>query len=224
MNQYTEEIINGYKEFANPEIATPMKKYLKDKFEMYGIKTPLRRQILKDIYKQMGWPKNEDSEEIIRELFEKPERECHYAALDLAAKYGKKAPRERIELYEYLITTHSWWDTVDITATKCVGEYFKLYPDAIEEYTEKWMNSGNMWLQRTCILFQLKYKKDTDLNLLFSFIERLTGSKEFFINKAIGWVLREYAKTDPMTVIEYVEAHPELANLSKREALKILNK
>ncbi len=221
---FTKEITDRFKEYANPVEAIPMKKYLKNQFEMYGLKAPIRRKIQKDIFKQIGLPKNDECEQIIQELYALPERECHYAAMDIAVKYANKAPKKRIELYEYMITTYSWWDTVDTLAAKCVGEYFKLYPELIEEYMKKWMSSGNIWLQRTCILFQLKYKEETDLNLLFSLIEQLTGSKAFFINKAIGWILREYSKTDPSTIIDYVAKHPELAPLSKREAMKILNK
>jgi 3-methyladenine DNA glycosylase AlkD len=85
------------------------------------------------------------------------------------------------------------------------------------------MNSGNMWLQRTALLFQLKYKKATDVNLLSDYILRLQGSKEFFINKAIGWILREYSKTDPDWVIQFVQNN-NLANLSRREALKWIDR
>ena len=100
---------------------------------------------------------------------------------------------------------------------------FTNYPELIVPFTEKWMTSGNMWLQRTAILFQLKYKSQTDTELLFKYIIALDGSKEFFINKAIGWALREYSKTNPDIVIKFVTGH-KLAPLSKREALKVINK
>jgi 3-methyladenine DNA glycosylase AlkD len=98
------------------------------------------------------------------------------------------------------------------------------YPDQIKPVTTRWMDSGNIWLQRSCLLFQLSYKKDTDLALLFGFIEKLAGHKSFWIRKAIGWVLREYSKTDPQTVRHFIDAHPGLSGLSKREALKVINR
>jgi 3-methyladenine DNA glycosylase AlkD len=85
------------------------------------------------------------------------------------------------------------------------------------------MNSGNFWLQRSALLFQLKYKNQTDLKLLFGYIEKLSGSREFFIRKAIGWTLREYSKTDPDVVIQFVETH-QLQPLSQKEALKVINR
>ena len=122
-----------------------------------------------------------------------------------------------------MIITKSWWDTVDRIASRLVGFYFREHKELIEPYTEKWMYYGNMWLQRTALLFQLKYKKETDTDLLFGYIQALAESPEFFIQKAIGWALREYSKTAPKTVKQFVDS-TLLAPLSKREALKIINK
>ena len=110
---------------------------------------------------------------------------------------------------------------MDGIASWLVGEHFKRFPKLIKPYTEKWMKSGNMWLQRTVILFQLGYKDKTDVKLLFKNIKKCMDSKEFFIRKAIGWALREYSKTNAQAVINFVENN-ELAPLSKREALKWL--
>ncbi len=146
----------------------------------------------------------------------------HYFAQELAENYIKKAERKDIELLEYMISHQSWWDTVDFISVKLVGVYFKIYPDSIESITQKWMKSGNIWLQRACLLFQLKYKKELDKDLLAAFIKELIGSKEFFINKAIGWVLREYSRTDAEWVQNFVNQTPELSNLSRREALRLM--
>ena len=108
---------------------------------------------------------------------------------------------------------------MDYIASNLVGSYFNIYPGKIRETTDRWMASQNMWLQRTCLLFQLKYKNKTDESLLSGFIDQLTGSKEFFIRKAIGWSLREYSKTNPDFVLSFVRAR-ELSGLSEREALK----
>ena len=110
-------------------------------------------------------------------------------------------------------------DTVDFLASNMVGMHFKRFPNLIPEYTSKWMASGNIWLQRTCLLYQLKYKENTNTSLLYSWIHSLMDSKEFFIQKAIGWILREYSKTAPAEVIDFIH-NTNLKPLSKREGLK----
>ena len=120
---------------------------------------------------------------------------------------------------EYCIVHKSWWDSVDHLAGYCLGPYFKLFPHQLPAVTDRWNESDNMWLQRSSIMFQKAYKKETDVALLKKYILHCKDSKEFFIRKAIGWALREYSKTDPDWVIKFVERHP-LSPLSKREALK----
>ena len=196
---------------------------MKGQFEYYGIKSPVRKEIAKEFLKSNGYPASEELESIVKEAWSLPQREVQYFTMDMLGKLAKKGPYDRIELYEYLITHKSWWDTVDYIASNLVGVHFQKYPEQILPRTDLWMKSGNMWLQRTAILFQLKYKKDTDLNLLSEYIHQLRGSKEFFINKAIGWMLREYSKTDTDWVIKFVNNN-ELAPLSRREALKWLER
>ncbi|HMP98599.1 MAG TPA: DNA alkylation repair protein, partial [Cyclobacteriaceae bacterium] len=115
----------------------------------------------------------------------------------------------------------SWWDTVDLIAAKMAGNYFRIYPEQKNKYIKKWRNSKNIWLIRSAILFQLKYKTETDFNLLSDIILQHQDSNEFFIQKAIGWVLREYAYTDAAKVKKLVQTH-KLKPLSMREALKHL--
>jgi len=134
----------------------------------------------------------------------------------------KKIEFQDIELFELMITNKSWWDTVDLITTNLVGNYFKLFPEQIIPITKIWIESDNIWLQRTCLIFQLKYKEEIDTDLLTDYILQLKDTKEFFINKAIGWILREYTRTNPEWVIDFVNKY-ELSNLSKREALKLIN-
>lgn len=223
MNQYLSPIIEKFEANRNPEYAVQMKRYMRNLFEFYGIKTPDRKEIQRAFFLGYGYPKIEDLKDITSDLWEMPERENQYFAMHLLKKYANKVPKEYINFYESLIVTKSWWDSVDFIAPGLVGALFVKHPSLIEPYTERWMESGNIWLQRSCILFQLKRRALTDTGLLFKFIEQMQGSKEFFINKAIGWALREYSKTSPETVINYVKNH-ELAPLSKREALKWINK
>lgn len=152
-----------------------------------------------------------------------PEREYQYFAITLLERMIKKANFEIVDLLEYLIVNKSWWDSVDGIAVNLAGTFFNNYHDMIDDITYKWMNSGNMWLQRTCILFQLKYKQKTDFELMTKFILQCSGSNEFFIQKAIGWALREYSKTNPDAVIEFIRKN-QLKPLSVREGLKRINK
>lgn len=115
----------------------------------------------------------------------------------------------------------SWWDTIDVIAPKILGSWFKRYPEHIKPTITRWLKSDNIWLQRSCVLFQLKYKEKTNTQLLSSVIDQLKDSKEFFLRKSIGWVLREYAKTDAEFVKDFVNSR-ELSPLSRREATKHL--
>ena len=220
---YIENLKSVYAQNANVELAFQMAKYMKNKFVFYGIKKPDRDIIIKAFHSLYGWPPPENVNAVAMLLWKDPEREMHYFAMMLLFRFKKHISPSIITLYEDIITSNSWWDTVDHIAVKLVGNYFKVFPEQILTVTHKWMNSGNMWLQRSCILFQLTYKKDIDVDLLFSFIRPCAASNEFFIQKAIGWTLREYAKTNPATVLAFVEQTP-LKPLSKREALRIMMK
>jgi 3-methyladenine DNA glycosylase AlkD len=219
MNPYTKQIIRVFKEAQNARNAIPMKAYMKNKFEYLGIKTPERRELSKPFLTKASLPAVDDLWQIIMELWEQPEREYQYFAQGLCAKYLHYVKKDWIDHYKSLIIHKSWWDTVDFIAATLVGSYFKKFPEMIPSVTGRWMQSGNIWLQRSCILFQLKYKKDTDTTLLTSFIKPLASSKEFFIAKAIGWALREYSKTNPDWVLNFVENNT-LQPLSKREAIR----
>jgi 3-methyladenine DNA glycosylase AlkD len=223
ISSYTQAVIESFTFHADQSQALVMQKYLKNKFDFFGIKAPLRREISKFFMEKDHLPKMSEATEIVIELWDQPQRELQYLAIELLRKYGRKSPPDWIILYEKLITTKSWWDTVDGLAAWHVGDHFLKYPDLMPEYTSSWMNSGNIWLQRTCLLFQLMYKEKTDFQLLNSFIISLAGSKEFFIKKAIGWSLRQYAKSNPEVVLDFVNKQP-LAPLSYREAVRTICK
>ncbi len=219
-NLYVNFIKKIFAENADINNAVPMAKYMKNHFEFLGIKSPERKEIGRLVFKQYGLPEKNELKYIITQLWQLPQREYQYFAQEMLKKI-KKADKELIKLFEYMITTKSWWDTVDFIATNLVGPLFEKYSELIIPYTKKWMDSGNIWLQRTSILFQLKYKEKTDFKLIIGFIQQCSSSNEFFIQKAIGWILREYSKTDASTVIEFVKNN-KLAPLSEREALKWL--
>lgn len=214
---FADAAVRMFATHANPEAAEPMKRYMKDHFPFLGIKTPIRRELSKRLFQEQGIP--DEWEQAVLALWALPEREYQYLALDLLAKVKKRLTPGHIGFIEGLITAKSWWDTVDFLASHMVGTLFRANPDLVAPYTSRWMAGPDMWLQRTAILFQLSYKDKTDQELLFRFIRASTDSEEFFIQKAIGWSLREYAKTNPLEVRQFVDATP-LANLSRREALK----
>ena len=220
MNPYVTSLKNLFEQNANPAQATAMKKYMRDQFEYLGIKSPQNTALMKGFIKEHGLPSMDQLNEISRGLWSLPEREFQYAAMSLMGKFEKKYKPEFITTIEYFITTKSWWDTVDALAGHAVGTQFKRFPDVKAKYLKKWRKSDNFWLRRTTLLFQLGYKKETDFDLLCEIIRENLGSDEFFINKAIGWALRQYAHTNPIPVKKFVKATKELHPLSRREALK----
>ena len=141
--------------------------------------------------------------------------------LTLLDKQRSKLQPEHLSLLEELVVTKSWWDTIDSIASRLAGFVIKKYPEEGEAYLDRWISSDNFWLNRTAILHQLTYKGDTDEEKLFSYIKQHSSSREFFIEKAIGWSLREYSKTAPETVVNFIERE-DLRPLSKREGLKYL--
>ena len=225
MNPLAKEYISTLQQelssHANAVIALQQKAYMKDKFEFFGITSPQRRIICKPFLQKARLPSKQVAVQIIKSLWLLPERENQYFAQELAAAYTKQFEKADIVLIELMVVNRSWWDTVDFIAAKLAGDYFKIYPRQIVPVTKKWMVSKNIWLQRTCILFQLKYKDKVDTELLNNIIQPLLGSKEFFINKAVGWMLREYSKTNPSWVKQFVNNNA-LSNLSRREALRLI--
>jgi 3-methyladenine DNA glycosylase AlkD len=220
MHPYVASLKKLFEQNADPVLAAPMKKYMRDQFEYLGIKSPQVKALFRQAIHENGLPDMEELDQVIRELWELPQREYQYIAISIMERLEKKLPSRAIQTLEYMIVHKSWWDTVD-NISHVVGIHFKRYPDVRERYLAKWRASNNFWLRRTAILFQLDYKKDTDFDLLSEIIRENLDSKEFFINKAIGWSLRQYARVDPEAVMKFVKSTP-LHPLSRREAMKHL--
>lgn len=221
MKDFITTLSAEFKKNANATIASGQKAYMRDQFEFYGIKTPKRREKQKPFLVKEYLPPKKDLEKIVKTLWNKPQREYQFFAMELVQKYVNQFEKKDMALLEFIVTHKSWWDTVDFIAVKLIGEYFKLYPSLRKQYVKKWLASKNIWLQRSALLFQLKYKKNLDTELLSYAIQPLLGSKEFFINKAIGWVLREYSRTNPKWVVNFVNQTP-LEPLSRKEALRLI--
>ena len=220
MNNYLLPLEKLFKQHADKTKAAGAKTYMLNQFEFYGIVMAERRKLCKDFIKANLLSSISEVEKVVKHAWKLPEREWQYFAIELLAHYQKQWKISTIKIIEYCIVHKSWWDTVDAMADAWAGEYFKLFPQQIKTITGAWNTSENIWLQRSSLLFQKKYKQATDVELLSKYIQHLSSSKEFFIRKAIGWILREYAKTNVVWVKQFVAANQHLSPLSKREALK----
>jgi 3-methyladenine DNA glycosylase AlkD len=205
---------------SNPEYALAMAKYMRNHFSFFGIKTEERIQLFKLIWNDCKNKIAENPREIAQELYTKPEREFHYCAIEILIKQLKgNYQKEDIHLIEKLIITNSWWDSVDTIAKNILAQYLLEFPFETAAVIENFSNSENMWLNRSAILFQLGYKQITNFEILQSECEKHKNSNEFFIQKAIGWALREYGKSNPEAVKNFVD-NTILKPLSTKEALR----
>jgi len=223
IENYFAELTDAFEKNSDPVRAAGAKAYMRNKSEFYGLASPVRKQLLKAFIAKSGLPRYDQLEELVHYAWEQPQREWQYTALEITEKFVKKADTDLIDLSEWMITKKSWWDSVDFVAPNIAGMVFQKYPEVKMRYIEKWMQSGNLWLQRSCLIHQLKYNKTTDQALLFTLCERLADHPDFFIRKAIGWSLRQYSKTSPEAVLDFVHNH-KLSNLSTKEALKVIAK
>jgi len=201
---------------------TQMIRYMKDHFDFFGVKSPARKQVQKEIKVYWKELNNQSIFEYAEALWKLPQRELQYIALEALESRSRKWDENHLPRIEKLIVTKSWWDTVDALAPNIAGSIFRNYPETRLTWVEKWNNSDNMWLNRSALIHQLRYKDKVDLELLFALVESHIGSKEFFINKASGWALRQASKFYPSEIKAFISDHPNLSNLTKREGGKYL--
>ena len=214
-----EELAKELKAVANPDDAVAMKAYMKNKFEFLGVKTPARRKLTKTFLKQqtnlvIDW-------NFINEAWNYPYRELQYAALDYLESRKKLLTPSDLPDFKILAQTKSWWDTVDFL-DRLVGSIIARFPET-KATILSWSCDEDIWLRRLAIDHQLLRKEETDTELLEKILVNNLGQTEFFINKAIGWALRDYSKTNPNWVKDFIERHrAEMAALSIREGSKYL--
>jgi 3-methyladenine DNA glycosylase AlkD len=204
----------------NAEQAIAMSAYMRDQFAFLGIPTPARVKASKPILQaslKAGF-----QADFVCDLWKLEEREYQYIACDYLFLHRKNLTDTHLDLIEYCVTHKSWWDTID-SLDQTVGEIALRFPEAVTRL-ETWSTHENFWLRRIAIQHQLAYKDKTNQERLFQFILANINETEFFIRKSIGWALREYSYHNPETVKNFVSTHPELSGLSKREALKAINK
>lgn len=215
-----DKVIEEFYNNRDENQAKMMAAYMKNKFPFLGLKKPVRSMFqdpfLKECKKDkaINWG-------FVKKCYLLPEREFQYLAIDYLIALKKFILSGDMDIIEELISEKSWWDTVDMLAGTILGELCSKSPDLISRYILKWADSNNIWFRRSSILFQLKYKGNTDKDLLKYIILKNLGSSEFFINKAIGWILREYSKTDKIWVKDFIENNT-LSPLSVKEGSKYL--
>lgn len=220
--KFCSELEAAFKQESNREVAVTMENYMKNNFPFLGIKTEKRRAIFKSIYERNKKEIQSDFRSIAWNLFQMKEREYHQVAIDLLIKeFKKNYVLKDIQLIEKFLVTNSWWDSVDTIAKYLLGGYLLQFPEETLNVIEQFSNYNNMWLNRSAILFQLSYKEKTNFEILKLECEKHKYSNEFFIQKAIGWALRDYSRFNPNGVEAYVK-NTDLKPLSKREALRLL--
>jgi 3-methyladenine DNA glycosylase AlkD len=214
-------LTRAYAAAADPERAASAAAYMRDAFPFLGIMTPARRKLSREVLAGTPRPDEADCTAIALRCWALPEREYRYFAVDYLRRHvGRSCSAGFLPTVRHLITTDSWWDTVDPLAAHVVGPLVAADP-ALPALMDRWIEDDDLWVARTALLHQLTYKSATDPDRLFGYCLRQAAHPDFFIRKAIGWALREYAYTDPDAVYEFVEsARDRLSPLSVREALK----
>ena len=216
---------------ADPADADPMAAYMRDRFPFLGVKTPARRRSTGPVLRPLRDAPPDTVTAVVDALWAEPEREFHQVGADLLSSHARRFGPDQVPAIRRFLTTNAWWDTVDSVAIGTVGVITRSSPEVVAVMDE-WIeldedtsdsSTSEMWLARTAILHQLKWKDDTDEDRLFRYALRRGGDAQFFLRKAIGWALRQYARTDPGAVSAFVDEHRDrLSGLTIREATKHL--
>ncbi len=194
-----------------------MSRYMRDQYSFHGLSSTRRRELQKLHEQRVGLP--QDPVATAHALWALTARECQLAGVDVINRAANRLDAEVLSAHiAQLVQTKSWWDTVDMLATNALGVAFR-QQSCQQKYLTEFRQSPNFWMRRSALIFQLKYRENIDLELLFAIVDENLGSQEFFINKAIGWALRQHARIDRKAVENFV-ASRDLAALSRREALR----
>ncbi|MGV9627228.1 DNA alkylation repair protein [Streptomyces sp. NPDC003487] len=205
---------------ADPERAAATRAYMKNVVPFLGIPTPERRALSRTVLAGTARPREEDCAAVALRCWALPEREYHYFAADYLRRHVRVCTSAFLPVVHRLITTVPWWDTVDALAVHVVGPLVAADP-ALAATMDAWIADDDLWVARAALLHQLRYRERTDTERLFAYCLRRSGHPDFFVRKAIGWALREYAKTDPDAVRDFLaRERGRFAPLTVREALK----
>lgn len=209
-----------YAAAADPERAVALRAYMKDVAPFLGLVTPERRALSRIVLEGVPRPDETDCTAVALRCWQLPEREYHYFAVDYLRRHIGRCSSDFLPVARHLVSTVPWWDTVDALACHVVGGLVAADP-RLKTEMDAWIADDDLWIARTALLHQLLYKEHTDTERLFAYCLHQSGHPDFFIRKAIGWCLRQYAKTDPEAVRAFVaQEQGKLAPLSVREALK----
>ena len=214
------DLITDFEENRNELLAESMSKYMQDKFRFLGVRGTTRTEIYKKYFPDARKTKIIDWD-FVESCWNKEEREFQYVVVYYLKAMQKFLKREDISRLKYLIVTKSWWDTVDLLA-KVVGSLI-IRIEGYDQIMLEWSKDSNIWLRRVAILYQLSLKDKVDKQVLDEILVNNLGDSEFFINKAIGWALRDYSKYNSEWVREFIKKNKaNMANLSIREASKYI--
>jgi 3-methyladenine DNA glycosylase AlkD len=221
-DEILDRLVRMYPQARDPERAVRAAAYMRDQFAFLGFTAATQRTLGRAVVAGLPAPAEEDLRTVALACWRLDEREYQYFACDWLRAHVKVPGPGFLTTLRTLITTRSWWDTVDPLATRVVGGLVRRHPQLGAEM-DAWATDENMWVVRTAILHQLNYGTDTNTDRLFAYCTRQAEHRDFFVRKAIGWALRHYARTDPDAVRGYLDEHGKrLSPLSVREAAKHL--
>ena len=224
-NNVTNYIISQLAENANPNDAVLMQRYLKTSMPFYGVKSPIQNEIVNNVTKAFSITNQDEYNSMITKIWKLSRREEKYISIKLARKLKQYITLDALQIYEKMIREGQWWDFIDPIATGLIGPLLMKNRIEMNIILDKWITDDNLWIRRSAILSHLKHKENSDDKKLFQYCLKCAHEKEFFIQKAIGWALREYSKTEPDLVSKFIEENKDiLSNLSKREGMKHLNR
>lgn len=215
------------RDHADTAKAPLMQAYMKSQMPCLGIQTPVHRRLCQGVFRSHPLDSFDTWRDTVLTLWRDARfREERYAAIALAGfrSYEHHRTLRALPLYKEMLTTGAWWDCVDSIATQQIGQILRKSPARMSAILRKWAVDDDIWLRRSAILAQLNFKSETDLTLLYDCIRPSLERPEFFLRKAIGWALRQYARTNPNEVLQYVRDHQDqMSPLTRREALKRLS-
>jgi 3-methyladenine DNA glycosylase AlkD len=214
-----DRLTRTYEAARDPARAEPMAAYMRNQFAFLGISAPEQRALNRAVLDGVSRPAETDLRDLAQACWLRDEREYQYFAVRLLRRYVGVCGAGLLDAVRPLITTKPWWDTGDELAVHVVGPLVATHPDLVGTI-DAWSADPDKWLVRAAILHQMRYRDTTDSERLFRYCAAQAGHRDFFVRKAIGWALREYAKVAPDAVRAFVGAHSELSGLSRREALK----
>lgn len=220
LHPYLKPYRQAFKLLSDPERAAGASAYMRHQFAFFGIAKPELLSTSRELMRA-GLPGMAELPKVVKSAWEQPQREFQYLGVWLVKAYRKEWSDDLVPLLEYMITNRSWWDSVDAIAGDITGPYFLERRKLARKVDKRWNDSDDIWLVRSSLLYMKSWKGAMDQERLSELILHVCRSREFFIQKAIGWVLRDHARVDPDWVRSFVHEHADrLPALSKREALK----